>query len=434
MQEKFQNHIASNFHFLKEKKLFLAVSGGLDSMVMLHLFQQLNFKIQVAHCNFCLRDSESDSDEIFVKKYCESNKIPSFIQKFDTKKFAKDQKLSIQEAARKLRYTWFEELLIQKNLDFVLTAHHLDDTVETFLIHLSRGTGLDGLTGIPERNNNIVRPLLPFSRLEIENYAKENKINWREDSSNSSDKYVRNKLRHDLIPILKSLNPSFLESFYNTIENLKQSQSLVDDASRIVYRKVVEDAENQKKINLNELLQLENHKAYLYQWLQPFGFSAWNDIYDLVQAQSGKQILSTYYRLIKDRNELLLEPISEKNKSIYYIENNQKSIEIPIKLTFSKVNSISETDSKIIFVDKDSLKFPLLLRKWQEGDYFYPFGMNGSKKVSKFFKDDKMSLIEKEASWLLCSEDKIVWIVGKRQDNRFKINENTTELLKIEIS
>jgi tRNA(Ile)-lysidine synthase len=200
-----------------------------------------------------------------------------------------------------LRYEWFYELLATENFDFVATAHHLDDQLETFLIHFSRGTGLDGLTGIPIQNDKIIRPLLIFSRAEIETFANENNLKWREDSSNASDKYVRNKIRHHVVPLLKELNPSFLDSFQNTIQNLNQAQSLVDDASRIVYRKVVQDVANQKIINLNELLLLPNYQAYLYQWLMPFGFSAWQDIYDLVYAQSGKQIFSQHFRLLKDR-------------------------------------------------------------------------------------------------------------------------------------
>ena len=287
---KLKNHIQTNFPYLKDKKLLLAISGGIDSMVLLHIFHELKYDITVAHCNFSLRDAENDADEDFVKTTCEALKIPFHIQRFDTKQFASDYKLSIQLAARKLRYDWFLELLSEKKLDYVLTAHHLDDEIETFLINLTRGTGLEGLTGIPEKNENVIRPLLKFSREQIEIFAKENNIKWREDSSNSSNKYLRNKLRHDVVPILKELNPSFMHSFQNTLNNLKQSQSLVDDASRIVYKKVVLEEENQKKIDLSELIQLKNYQAYLYQWLKPLGFTAWDDIYDLVHAQSGKQV------------------------------------------------------------------------------------------------------------------------------------------------
>lgn len=433
MLSKFQNHLSAHFPFLQKAKLLIAVSGGLDSMVLLDLLLKLNLDVAVAHCNFQLRGEESNADEDFVKNYCHENSIQGFFQKFDTKQFAEDEKISIQVAARKLRYEWFYELLDTENFDFVATAHHLDDQLETFLINFSRGTGLDGLCGIPSQNDKIIRPLLIFSRAEIETFVNENQLKWREDSSNASDKYLRNKIRHQVVPILKELNPRFLESFENTIQNLNQVQSLVDDASRIVYRKVVQDIENQKIINLKELLQLPNYQAYLFQWLSPFGFSAWQDIYDLVKAQSGKQIFSEHFRLLKDRETLIIEPKSEKTSDEYLINKNQAELNFPLKLRLSYVSEIGKPDSKTIFVDADALKFPLQLRKWQEGDYFYPFGMNGKKKLSKFFKDEKFSIIDKENAWLLCSENQIVWLVGKRLDDRFKVTENTQTIIKIQL-
>jgi tRNA(Ile)-lysidine synthase len=433
MLSKFNKNSAENFPFLQESKILVAVSGGLDSMVLLDLMFKSNFQIAAAHCNFQLRDVESDGDEDFVKSYCQEKSIQVFFQKFDTKKFAEDKKLSIQLAARKLRYEWFYELLENENYDYIVTAHHLDDQLETFLINFSRGTGLEGLTGIPSQNDKIIRPLLIFSRDEITSYAKENGISWREDSSNASDKYLRNKIRHQIVPILKELNDSFLKSFEKTIQNLSQSQSLVDDASRIIYRKVVQDEKGQKIIYLKELLQLSNYHAYLYQWLSPFGFSSWQDIYDLVNAQTGKQIFSENFRILKDRETLILEPLKTIVQEEFFISENEAELNFPLNLLFSKVKSHSQTNSKTIFVDADTLKFPLLLRKWQKGDYFYPFGMNGSKKLSKFFKDEIFSLIDKENQWLLCSDNQIIWIIGKRMDNRFKITENTQTILKIEL-
>lgn len=428
---KFQNHIEQNFPQLKDKKLLLAVSGGVDSMVLLDLLNKLRFNICVVHCNFQLRGTESDGDEMLVKEICQDSYIPYFIEKFDTLEFAKENKLSIQLAARKLRYDWFQEI-ISLGFDYVLTAHHLDDNVETFLINFTRGTGLEGLTGIPAQNGNIIRPLLPFSREEIENYANENKIQWREDSSNAADKYFRNKLRHNIVPILKELNTGFLDSFQNTLNHLHQAESLVEDASELVYEKVVEVRENQLEIHLNSLLQFKNYKAYLYQWLKDYGFSAWNDIYDLVEAQSGKQVFSETQVLLKDREKLILSERKSSNKEeIYSIKSLDNKVNIPLKLRFSKGVNIFETHSNCIFVDENKLKFPLTIRKWQEGDYFYPSGMNGKKKLSKYFKDEKYSLLDKENQWLLCSEDQIVWVIGKRADNRFTSNETTQNSIKI---
>jgi tRNA(Ile)-lysidine synthase len=437
MLQKFQNHIQENFLFLKGEKLLLATSGGLDSMVMTHLFQQLPYEIALAHCNFQLRGLESFGDQNFVQDYADENNISLFVTQFDTEAFAKDYKLSTQVAARELRYNWFYELLETENYDYILTAHHADDNLETFLINLTRGTGLEGFTGIPEQNEQVVRPLLAFSREEILAYAKENNIQWREDSSNASDKYLRNKIRHDLVPILKELNPNFLTSFQKTQAYLQESQVMVEDATIMIYQQVAKEIEDQIYFDLKQLKRLPNYKSYLYQWLNEFGFSAWDDIYDLVDAQSGKQVFSEQFRLLKDRDFLILCPMNNVDKkgdrkAEYTIEKEQKEVNVPIKLAFCKVNDISITENTTIFVDEDKLKFPLVLRRWQEGDAFCPFGMEGkSKKVSKLFKDEKRSLIEKENTWILCSDNQIVWVVGIRQDERFKINKPTPNKLKI---
>lgn len=434
MLEKLQLHLNTNFPFLKGKRLFLAVSGGMDSMVLLQLFHQLNYEIAVLHCNFSLRNLESDGDEEFVKYYCESKKIPLFVQKFDTKQFAEDAKLSIQVAARKLRYDWFYEQLADENFDYILTAHHLDDSLETFLINLTRGTGLEGLTGIPAQNDKIIRPFLPFSRVEIEKYIQENNLQWREDSSNASDKYFRNKVRHAIVPVLKELNPNLLSSFQNTLENLQQTQSLVEDASKLVFQIVVQEEANQLKFNLIELMKLPNYAAYLYQWLKDFGFTAWEDIYDLVTAQSGKQVFSESHILLKDRDFLILYAKEiHSDKEEYFIPKELQEVKVPLKISFCNINDISNTNSNCIFVDEDFLQFPLTIRKWEEGDYFYPIGMQGKKKLSKYFKDEKMSLIDKSNQWLLCSDNQIVWVIGKRQDERFKITENTNHKLQIKL-
>ena len=435
MVEKLKNHCNQHFPFLKQKKVLLAVSGGLDSMVLVYLFQQLHYEIGVAHCNFQLRGLESFEDQNFIQNYAEANSLPIFITQFDTQAFAQDYKLSIQVAARELRYNWFYELLEIHNFDYVLTAHHADDNLETFLINLSRGTGLDGLTGIPEQNDKVIRPLLAFSRQEIEAYAKQNAIQWREDSSNASDKYLRNKIRHDVVPILKELNTDFIASFQKTQEYLQQAQVMVEDASIMVYQQVAKEIGEEIHFDLKKLKQLPNYKSYLYQWLREFGFLAWDDVYNLVDSQSGKQIFSSHFRLLKNRTNLILSPLGELNtKEEFFINKNQKEVKVPLNLSICKVTDISVASIKSIFVDEMKLEFPLVLRKWKEGDSFQPFGMKGkSKKVSKFFKDEKLSLIEKEKSWLLCSNNQIVWIVGMRQDERFKIDDTTKEILKITV-
>lgn len=435
MQQKFLSHINQNFPFLNGKKLLLATSGGLDSMVMVDLFHKLNYSIAIAHCNFQLRGVESFEDQAFVQNYSEVNNIETFVTQFDTGAFAEDYKLSTQVAARELRYSWFYELSETENFDYILTAHHADDNLETFLINVVRGTGLDGLTGIPAQNDIVIRPLLIFSRQEIEYYAKENNIEWREDSSNASDKYLRNKIRHNLVPILKELNPDFLSAFQKTQKYLQESKTMAEDASIMIYQQVAAENGEDIHFDLNQLKKLPNYKSYLYQWLNEFGFSAWDDIYDLVESQSGKQVFSNEFRLLKNRDFLILSPINFVDESEeYFINKNQKEVKFPLNLSFCKVNDISKESNTTIFVDEDKLWFPLVLRRWKEGDSFQPFGMEGkSKKLSKFFKDEKLSLIEKENVWLLCSDNQIVWVVGFRQDENFKIRTTTKKILKIQL-
>ncbi len=454
MLAQFSEHINTYFSFLKNEKLLIAISGGVDSVVLTHLLNQLNCTILLAHCNFRLRGKDADQDEVFVKQLAKQLQVPVFTKSFETEKFAKQEKLSIQLAARKLRYNWFDELIKEHKLEYILTAHHADDNLETFLINTIRGTGLDGLTGIPEKNENIIRPLLPFSREQIEKYAKVNNIAWREDSSNAETKYLRNKIRHDVIPILKELNPSLLTSFGQTIENLKESRQIINDRIEEVFsnvissnskeecppersRRVILEKAKIQKINIKKLKELNNPKTYLYELLKNFGFTEWNDITDLLEAQSGKQVLSKTHRLVKDRDFLLLTnllPVKVEEKEYKIAEKNEylEADDFKLRLTHPKTQHSALSTQHLIYLDKDKLKFPLTVRKWKNGDYFYPLGMQGKKKLSKFFKDEKMSLLDKEKIWLLCSENQIVWVIGKRLDNRYKITNTTTNILKIE--
>lgn len=431
MLKKFQNHINQNLPFLKESKLLLAVSGGMDSMVLLHLCKAAGFQIAVAHCNFQLRDEESDEDQKIVESACKQLDVSLYVTRFETKTYAKEHRQSIQVVARQLRYDYFHTILINNDYDYILTAHHLNDSLETFLINFTRGTGLEGLTGIPEQNEKVIRTLLPFSKVALEEYAQKNNISWRQDSSNETDKYQRNNYRHNVIPILEEQNNNLLQSFQNTIDYLKQAQSMVDDACKMVYDKVVEE-EDTIKFNIIKLSNYTNYKAYLHQWLHKYGFTAWDDIYNLVQAQSGKQVLSEQFILLKDRNYLILFPKQKEDELIqFWIKKEQLEVKFPIKLSLCNVDNISNVNRNTIFADESKLRFPLQIRKWQEGDVFFPFGMKGSKKLSKYFKDEKFSLFDKDNTWLLCSDNQIVWIIGKRQDERFKITEETTKILKI---
>jgi len=435
MLEKLQQHINLKFSFLKEKKLLIAISGGLDSVVLTHLLHKLNFDISLAHCNFNLRGIESDNDEVFVKNLGENIDIKTFTTHFKTEKYAQENQLSTQVAARNLRYDWFEEIINQHQFDFVVTAHHADDNLETFLINLTRGTGLEGLTGIPELNGNIVRPFLIFSRDEIETYATENTIEWREDKSNASIKYVRNKIRHQIVPVLKEINSTLLESFQKTSEHLQESQQLIEASISNFKKKVVAVSENGNiKIDITKIQETNNPKAYLYQLLKEFGFTEWNDITHLLTAQSGKEVVSKTHRLLKDRDFLILSKIEKKAKNtVFLISENTAEIKNPIHLKISDVSAIENENNTTIDVDRTNISFPLTLRKWQYGDFFHPKGMQGKKKISNYFKDEKFSLLDKENTWLLCSNNAIIWVVGQRQDNRFLADKNTAYVLKIEL-
>jgi tRNA(Ile)-lysidine synthase len=435
MLEKLQQHLNYKFSFLKEKKLLIAISGGVDSVVLTHLFHQLNFDISLAHCNFNLRGTESDKDEFLVKELGEKLNLKTFTKSFETENFASENQLSTQVAARNLRYNWFQEISIKHQFDFVLTAHQADDNLETFLINLTRGTGLEGLTGIPELNNNILRPLLVFSRDEIENFATKNNIDWREDKSNASNKYVRNKIRNQVVPILKEINPTLLDSFQKTSDYLKESQQIIDASISDFKKKVLKETENSNlKIDISKIQEANNPKAYLYQLLKEFGFTEWKDVTNLLTAQSGKEVHSRTHRLLKDRGFLIISKKEEiKSNNNFLISENTLEIRSPIHLKIAAVSKMEKENKSTIYLDKNSITFPLTLRKWKYGDFFYPKGMQGKKKISKFFKDEKFSLIDKENTWLLCSENNIIWVIGKRQDNRFFANEKTKSILKIEL-
>ena len=445
MKVEFQEHINQNLPFLIGKKLLVAISGGIDSIVLTDLLHQLNFSISLAHCNFSLRGKESNKDEQFVKDLGEKLNFSTFTIKFDTEKYATENGISTQMAARDLRYNWFEKICKKNDIDYIITAHQKDDVIETFLINLTRGTGLDGLTGIPEINGNIVRPMLPFDRNDILIYATKNKLQWREDKSNSSIKYVRNKIRHKIVPVLKELNPSLLDSFQNTLENLKGSQQIVKDRIENIKQKVTNTQNNELHFDVLKLKNLSNPKVYLFQLLNKYGFTEWDDITNLVDAQSGKFVVSKTHRLLKNRDALILSKITSEENTSFQINENTTKISNPLKLKFKTIdipfdtknhetkilNELIFDDNNTISIDYNKIKFPLTIRKKQKGDFFFPIGLNGKKKVSKYYKDEKMSLSEKENTWLLCSENNIIWVIGKRLDDRFKVSKYSSKILKI---
>ena len=430
----FKNHISNTFPALKGKRILIACSGGLDSVVLSRLFKELNYDISLAHCNFSLRGKESDEDENFVILLADKLSIPIFNKKFNTKAYKIKHKLSTQVAARQLRYQWFAEVCAEHSFDYLATAHHLDDDLETFLINLSRGTGLKGLIGIPLINDKIIRPFLNFPRADILQYAKENNCPWREDSSNQTSDYLRNKLRIEVIPRLKEVDHNLLNGFHQTQKYLNDSMALVNDYMTLIKNLVVSETEDGFEIDVLKLQDLPNTNALLYELLAPFGFTAWDDLSDLLTAQSGKQIFSESHRILKNRKSLLLvENNFVHNEATFTIKESDTGIDTPINLKIEHVDKILGYTPRIVYLDFQKLSFPLQLRKWREGDSFYPYGMKGKKKLSKFFKDEKLSLIAKEKTWVLSSGNRIVWIVGIRSDDRFKVENQTKKILKITV-
>lgn len=427
-------HIAENYRHLKDCPVLVAISGGVDSVVLAHILQKLDFNIAVAHVNFKLRGKESDEDQKFVENFARQNNLPLHLTHFDTENYAQQNNLSIQLAARKLRYDWFDELKKQYGYSCLATAHHLNDDAETFLINFVRGTGLSGLLGIKE-NDEIIRPLLPFTKQEILQYAEENQLNWREDKSNSSDKYVRNRIRHHVVPVLETINPQFLQTFLQTKANLNQVNDILEEAIAGFENKCVSYlSDDEVYIDVNKLKSYKNPQAFLYQFLKKYNFTAWEDINQLMDSESGKQVFSPTHILLKDRERLVLKTINfQNNKDYYKINKDEKKVFEPISLTlgiFEEKNPV--TDKNQIVVDEDLLDFPLCIRKWKAGDYFYPFGMKGKKKLSKYFKDEKFSLFEKEETWILTdNKDRVIWIIGHRMDDRFKTTAKTQKQLNI---
>ncbi len=439
MLKAFQEHINTHFPYLKEHKVIVACSGGVDSILLAHLCYQSGIDLALAHCNFKLRGSESDEDESFVRDLATALSIPVFVKHLEAETYGNVKQLSIQMAARELRYNWFHSLIEAHPYDYVLTAHHADDNLETFLINLSRGTGIEGLTGIPPVNGHYLRPLLPFSRNELVTYAKANQIDWREDSSNRQTKYLRNKLRHDVIPILKEINPAILANFKKTVRYLHDSATMINDTVKKIQKELFEySSEDQSviKISIAKLQALGDTQVYLHALFKEFGFTAWKDVLRLLDSQSGKYVSSATHRLVKDRENLLLGPVTDiAQKQSYQIFEGESAVILPEQiLKLKKVSTIEEVGANTIYVPADSLHYPLEIRRWEQGDVFYPLGMKGKKKLSKYFKDQKLSLLDKEKVWVLCSNDQIVWVLGYRADERFRVVPDNKKILKITIT
>ena len=433
MVTAFKKHIAAHFPALADQKILVACSGGLDSIVLLHLLQKIGLTLGVAHCNFKLRGAHSDADLSFVETIAGNLGVPVFTTVFDTKTYAKTQGISTQVAARELRYEWFYSTARANGYDRIATGHHADDDLETFFINLSRVTGLRGLTGIVSNTEQLIRPLLPFSRAQIMQFAKKEGLFWREDSSNSTRDYLRNKLRLDVIPAFKGVNKTVLQNFKQTQQHLKESQALLEDYITLVTKLVVSHTDAGYEIDSKQLQALPNTNTLLFELLYPYGFTDFKAIASILESEVGKKVLSKQYVLHKDRNHLVLTTKEQVVDSrVYYIDAKQQSCTIPIKLNFTKVAQVGEHEPHSLYVDAAKLTYPLKVRAWRLDDVFHPFGMKGKKKLTKFFKDEKLSLLSKNSVWVLESGDEIVWVIGLRPDDRYKVTSATKEVLKIQ--
>ena len=434
MIEQFRQHIDQLVPQAQKKKYLLAVSGGADSSVMAWLFHHCGFSFAIAHCNFHLRGEESNKDMLLVREMAQHYKVCYFEKEFDTLTYQKDHGLSLEMAARELRYHWFAQ--IAADFDFVVTAHNANDNAETFLLNMTRGTGLKGLTAIPEKTDTLLRPLLHFSSAQIRCFAEEKGIAYRNDASNFSDAFQRNKIRHAVLPKLEELNPELITTFSRNIKLLKRQYLFYQRQMSQLMSAIVSENEGTKRISMEELKKCEDPSLVLYEILKDYGFntSSVEQILESFDKSSGKRFYSSCYQVVKDRKYLIISNIENIQTQEIEIEKLE-DLEIlgfhVEELILDKWPSF-DPNPNILYVDAKKLAFPLILRHWQEGDRFCPFGLRGSKKLSDFFIDQKINLLEKENVQVLCSAGEIVWLVGLRSDDRFKIDHQTKNYYKIQ--
>ncbi len=417
------------------KPVLVGVSGGADSIALLTVLVELGYSCIVGHCNFHLRGEESMRDECFTETYARKLGLPFVKVDFNTRDYAAEHHLSVEMAARELRYAWFEEMRCVHDAQAIAVAHHRDDNVETVLMNLIRGSGIRGMSGIRPKNGFVVRPLLSVTRQEILQWLSERQLEYVTDSTNLSAAYTRNFIRLRVLPLLETINPSVRTAINRTAEHLAETESLfayvVADA-----RKRVFEAEN--RLSIKALMQYPSPKTVLFELLKAFHFtpSSVDEIFLSLNKESGKLFFSSSHRLVKDRDCLLLSPLAAAGeKEVYFLTGEEGCWSGPIDLAFSRIVRTEELhiqkDKDIAYFDLDKLKFPLVLRHWQQGDWFVPFGMQGRKKLSDYFSDKKFSRLEKERVWLLCSGDEVIWIVGERSDNRFRVECATKRCLVV---
>ena len=444
MIRKIKSYIEANHLLIFDKPVIVGFSGGGDSVSLLYILNRLGYKCIAAHCNFQLRGDESDHDEEFCKKFTEKHGIIFEKIDFDTKSYAAEKHISIEMAARELRYNWFEVLREKYEAQAIAVAHHRDDSNETMLLNMVRGTGIRGLCGIRPKSGFIVRPLLCISKDDVTRYLEEHNLPFVTDSSNSSDEHTRNFIRLHLLPMMKEINPSVGTALARTAEHLSDAENIYIHTIEQAKKTLIQKTGNEEFcISIADILKQPAPKTILYELINPYGFTRdlSEDIFYSFNGEPGKifNAPDSCFKLLKDRDFLIIYKKSEKSTKEYVIEGeNIESDKLPITLSFRKVkidNSfvIDKSQSTATF-DYDKIKFPLLLRKWQPGDWFIPFGVSGRKKLSDYFSDHKFNILEKEKTWLLCCGEDIIWIIDKRPDNRFRIDKNTKYALVINFS
>ena len=451
MLQAFQQYINRCNLIAEGDHLILALSGGIDSMVLADLLLKSKVDFMVAHCNFQLRGEESDGDEQFVREFAERNGIQCFVKQFDTEQYAVDQGISIEMAARDLRYAWFEELRQQLGYDKIAVAHHADDQAETFFINLLRGAGLRGLKGMQPQNGVVIRPLLWASREQIHQYAVDNNITWREDHTNAETIYLRNKIRNQLLPVFDELHPEARQGLYKSLEHLSAENELYRELLKEKLEQiVVQDGEVQRlpydALKLNMVGPSTGSgtsvvaSQLLFEWLRQFGFNTdqCKFIFEAMETGIGNKYFSPTHQLVIGRNELVLSEIQPVAEEEILIEIGQEEVLSPVHLHFSQfertADFVIDKSQDVAQLDFDKVQFPLTLRHWRHGDRFHPLGMKGSKLLSDFFVDQKFTEWQKQNAWLLTNaEDDILWVVGFRIDNRFKVTSETKSVLRCEM-